>query len=292
METDMRIALILGGGGTGGWMFHTGVLHALEETHGFIGADAHLAVGTSAGSPIAAMARLGQRADEIEATVARPPSEEEQREYMEIVRNSKRTWRPVAPQLARKVRSHGPMTAVAGILPPGIFPTDALGRMGDLHQTDGWPAGLWIPAVRANDGEVVVFGRDRHVPLSDAIEASSALPVLFQPKAINGHHFLDGGAASPTHAHLALDVEPDLVIISSPMSRPARRPLAAFARSQLQTELDRLHGAGIATVTIEPPAETDRLFREFPRKRWEAGAEILDAGREAAFVALQTAPLG
>lgn len=288
----MRVALILGAGGTGGWMFHTGVLHALEQAHGFVGADASLAVGTSAGSPIAAMARLGLRADEIEATVARPPSEEEQRQYMEIVRNSKRTWRPVAPQLARKARSHGPMTAVAGILPPGIFPTEALGRMGDLHKTEDWPQGLWIPAVRTDDGEVVVFGRDRHVPLSDAVEASSALPVLFRPKAINGHHFFDGGAASPTHAHLALDVEPDLVIISSPMSRRVRRPLAAFARSQLEAEQTRLRDAGVATVTIEAPADTDRLFREFPRKRWEAGAEILDAGRRAASGALRTAPLG
>ncbi|MDJ0959914.1 MAG: patatin-like phospholipase family protein [Acidimicrobiia bacterium] len=285
----MKVALVLGGGGTGGWMFHVGVLHALETHAGFRGRDASLAIGTSAGSPIAAMARLGLGADEIESIVSRPPSDAERREYMEVMRTSRRSWKPVAPHLVRSLRTHGPVVAVSGLLPPGIFPTDPLGRMGDLHRTSAWPDGLWIPAVRSDDGAVVVFGRDADVPLSDAIEASSALPLLFQPKTINGHRFLDGGAASPTHADLALDTQPDLVIISSPMSRPVRRPLARFARSRLVEERTLLEGAGIRTVVIEPPAAADRLFREFPRRRWEAGAEILGLARGVASVAAQRA---
>ncbi len=275
----MKTALVLGGGGTGGWMFHAGVLGALEAHSGFRGQDAALSIGTSAGSPIAAMAKLGLGASEIETIVSRPPSDAQRREYMEVMRSSRRTWRPIAPHLVRSVRTTGPVVAVSGLLPPGIFPTDPLGRMGELHTESDWPEGLWIPAVRSNDGEVVVFGRDTSVPLSDAIEASSALPLLFQPKAINGHRFFDGGAASPTHADLALDIEPDLVIISSPMSRPVRRPLARFARTRLADERRRLEAAGVRTVVIEPPAAADRLFREFPRRRWEAGAEILDLAR-------------
>jgi predicted acylesterase/phospholipase RssA len=282
----MTIALVLGGGGTGGWMFHTGVLHALEQHAGFRGSDARLAIGTSAGSPIAAMARRGLGAAEIEETISRPPTTEERREMMELVRSTKRSWRPVAPHLMKSIRRGGPMIAVSGLLPPGIFPTDALGRMGGLHEQDEWPDGLWIPAVRSSDGEVVVFGRDRIVALSDAIEASSALPAMFQPKAINGHHFFDGGAASPTHADLALDVHPEIAVISSPMTRRVRRPLAAFARSRLATEVAALEAADVRTLVIEPPADADALFREFPRKRWEAGAEILEIGRTTALRAL------
>lgn len=268
-------------------MFHAGVLDALESQAGFTGRDAALAIGTSAGSPIAAMTRLGLDAAEIETIVSRPPSDQERQEYMEIMRSSRRTWRPVAPQLIRSVRSTGPVVAMSGLLPPGVFPTDPLGRMGNLHTEVAWPDGLWIPAVRSNDGEVVVFGRDGTVALSDAIEASSALPALFQPKAINGHRFFDGGAASPTHADLAIDIDPDLVIISSPMSRPVRRPLAKFAQLRLADERRRLEGAGVRTVIIEPPAAADRLFREYPRRRWEAGAEILEIARQVASAAAQ-----
>jgi NTE family protein len=283
----MKIALVLGGGGTGGWMFHAGVLDALESHAGFTGRDAALAIGTSAGSPIAAMARLGLNAGEIETIVSRPPSDKERREYMELMRSTRRTWKPIAPHLIKSLRSTGPVVAMSGLLPAGIFPTDPLGRMGDLHTEDDWPDGLWIPAVRSNDGRVVVFGRDTTVSLSDAIEASSALPALFQPKAINGHHFFDGGAASPTHADLALAVEPDLVIVSSPMSRPVRRPLAKFAQVRLAEERQRLESSGVRTIVIEPPSAADRLFREYPRRRWEAGSEILDLARRLGSAAAQ-----
>ncbi len=267
-------------------MFHIGVLHALEAREGFAGSDAAIAIGTSAGSPIAALARRGLSAAEIETTVARPPTPEQRQEMMEVVRSMKRTWRPVAPHLVRSIRETGPMVAFSGLLPPGLFPTYTLGRMGDLHEANDWPDGLWIPAVRSSDGQVVVFGRDRFVPVSDAIEASSALPAMFQPKAINGHHFFDGGAASPTHADLALDVAPDVAIISSPMSRGVRRPLAAYARSRLADEVEKLEAGGVKPIVIQPPAEADRLFREFPRRRWEAGREILDLGRSLTMAAL------
>jgi NTE family protein len=273
-------------------MFHIGVLRALEERAGFAGTDAALMVGTSAGSPIAALARRGLTAADIEHAVARPPTADERREMMNRVRSMKRTWRPVAPHLVRSITRLGPMVAFSGLMPPGIFPTDSLGRMGDLHHAGEWPDGLWIPAVRTSDGARIVFGRDRSAPLSDAIEASSALPVMFQPKAINGHHFFDGGAASPTNADLALEIAPDTVIVSSPMTRQVRRPLAAFARSRLAGELELLRDAQIATLVIEPPSGADTLFREFPRTRWEAGAEIMEIGRRTATAALSAVPLG
>ena len=57
--SDLRIGLVLGGGGVVGGAFHAGVLAALEEFAGWDARRAALVVGTSAGSLTAAFLRAG-----------------------------------------------------------------------------------------------------------------------------------------------------------------------------------------------------------------------------------------
>ena len=55
----------------------------------------------------------------------------------------------------------------------------------------------------------VVFGTSSapDVGLADAVAASSAIPLLFRPYAIDGRIYVDGGVSSGTHADLVLGVE-------------------------------------------------------------------------------------
>ena len=58
----MRVALVLGAGGATGHAFHAGVLSALAERTGWDPRTADLIVGTSAGSGVGAILRVGLRA--------------------------------------------------------------------------------------------------------------------------------------------------------------------------------------------------------------------------------------
>ena len=62
-------------------------------------------------------------------------------------------------------------------------------------------------ATNLDTGASVTFGphQHAHVPISRAIEASSALPGLFPPVVIDGEHYVDGALNKTLHASVALD---------------------------------------------------------------------------------------
>jgi NTE family protein len=159
-----------------------------------------------------------------------------------------------------------------------------------MDRLDLWPEGLWVPAVRAADGEVVVFGRDRNdVSVQSAVEASSAVPGMFRPKLIDGEPYIDGGVVSSTHADLLLDAGVDLAVISAPMSKPSRRPFASNARKQLAAEVTALRRAHIDTVVVEPSAAAVEAARGFPRRNPGAAPAIVRHAVEATRLALASA---
>lgn len=286
----MGVTLVLGAGGAAGWVFHAGVLRTLAEETGWDPRSAGLIVGTSAGSAVAAALRAGTPPSDIVAAVTRGPSAEERAAYQEEMANRSRSLRPLAPGLVRHVLpgNGGVAVALAGLLPPGWFPTHPLGRFAGPNGHGHWPEGLWIPAVRVRDGAVVVFGRDHDgAGVAEAVEASSAVPGLFEPKQIGPDRYLDGGLASPSHAHLAAEANGGLVVVSSPMTRPSRRPLARHARRRLGSELAQLAEAGRTAVVIQPGPAATGSFRGFPRRNPDAAPAILEAARAATIEALR-----
>lgn len=286
----MNTTVVLGAGGAAGWVFHAGVARTLIEDFDWDIREAGLLIGTSAGAAVAAGLRAGTDPAHIVDSVTRGPSDEERQAYREQVAARKRTYRPLAPGLARHALpgNGGVGIAVAGLLPPGWFPTEPLGRFPGIDTLTEWGEGLWIPAVRSEDGATVVFGRDlTEVRVADAVEASSAVPGIFSPKEIGAHQYLDGGLASPTHAHLAAERPPELVIVSSPMTQLSRRPLARHARRRLDAEKRSLAAVGIDAVVIEPAA-TD-AFRGFPRRNPGAAPQIVELARDATRAALADA---
>lgn len=295
MATHVRVGLVLGGGGAGGWMFHAGVVRTLERRFGWDAAGAAITIGTSAGASVAAGLRLGCSVDEIVAELDRPPSDAEMRQFREIMDAKPWQWKPLQPGLLKELLPgrKGAGVALSGLLPPGRYPTWPLARIGGGLENGQWPERLWITATRAADGSLVVFGRDAPAAaLGEAIEASCALPGVMEPKLIEGVHYVDGGALSPTHADLAADAAVDITIVSSPMTRPGRRPLGILARRRLTEEVDELTQRGIIAVVAEPPDGTDAMFRDYPRRDRAVGADIRLMGEAAAEVAMVAAGLG
>lgn len=281
----MGFGLVLGAGGATGWVFHTGVLRTMEDEYGLDPADADVIVGTSAGSAVAAGLRAGLDAAEILAAITRPPTEDQRSAMLTAVKEAPKTVRPLSPRLARHALPGGKglTLAVAGLLPPGWFPTSWLASLpGMAGFGETWPEGLWITAVRAEDGETVVFGRDRvDVPVHVAAQASSAVPGMFQPSVIDGEVFVDGGVTSSTHASLLAESGVGTVIVSAPMTKPSRRLFASHARRMLADEIEELRKAGIDTIVVRPTAEAMEAAKGFPRRNPGAAQAIVGHAAEA-----------
>lgn len=276
-----KTAVVLGGGGALGWVYHAGVLGAFEDLGTHL-PSVKLLVGTSAGAAVAAAARAGASPGAIINVMSRGPSPEQRDRVISGVRETRKSVRPLSPALARQAfhARANPVLALAGLLPRGLFPTAFTETFPGIPDLDGWPDGLWIPAVRAGDGEVVVFGRDRSdVSVKDAVEASSAVPGMFQPKRIGEDDYIDGGVVSPTHADLASEVGVESAVISSPMTRPSKRFLARHARRRLESETMTLRDAGVAVLVVQPSERLMEVAEGFPRRNPSAAPAIAAQAR-------------
>lgn len=279
----MRSALVLSAGGVAGWAYHAGVVAALRDGAGYNAASAELVVGTSAGSAVAAGIRAGLSAEQLLAPVQSPPTPEQRAEMMTYVRSRARKVRLLSPQLTHRAarKGSGWLLAGSGMLPGGFFPTAGLASFPGVREHAEWPRGLYIPAASIDAADRVVFGRDvLHVSVADAVEASSAVPGMFEPKEIEGRRFIDGGTISGTNADLALDIAPDVVVISSLITRPARRVTSRHARRRLRDELATLRNAGTSVLLIEPDHHHKELLKGFPRRDPDRLDTILQVARQ------------
>ncbi len=275
---DMRSAVVFSAGGVAGWAYHAGVVGALRDKAGYDANSADLIIGTSAGSAIAAGVRAGLTADELLGPVQSPPTPEQRAKMMTYVKSRARKVRFLSPTLAHRATRNGAgwLLATSGILPDGFFPTWGLARFPGVQSHEVWPQGLYIPAASVDAAARVVFGRDvMHVSVADAVEASSAVPGMFEPKEIEGRRFIDGGTLSGTHAALAIDAKPDVVVISSLITRPARRVTSTHARRRLRDELGMLRDSDTPFLLIEPEHHLKDVLKGFPRREPERLDDIL-----------------
>jgi predicted acylesterase/phospholipase RssA len=92
----------------------------------------------------------------------------------------------------------------------------APGRSNDFRKLR---ARLFLVATNLDTGRPVTFGTNgfQHVPISRAIQASSALPGLFPPVVIDGQHYVDGALNKTLHASLALDEGADMLFCVNPL---------------------------------------------------------------------------
>ena len=230
---QISVGLVLSAGGAAAEAWHAGVVHALHEAAGWDARRSDLILGTSAGAITGLCLRSGiPPADLYAHRLGDPVSDEGQAIIDRVVTpysegRSERDWSEYGPQSPALVAralwppwQARPLHAAVGLLPRGTRTTEALEqRMAELHP-EPWPAArFWVPAVQLSDGERVVFGRDDvQATAAQAVRASCAVPVLFEPVIVDGRQYIDGGLHSYTNANLMGPPAFDLVVVSSPMS--------------------------------------------------------------------------
>jgi predicted acylesterase/phospholipase RssA len=240
-----RIGLALAGGGPLGAIYEIGALCALAEALpgvDFTALDGY--VGVSAGSFIAAGLANGLTPRQLCTSFV-----ENEGPATDLIRPGlffRPAWQEYAQRLLAAPRLAGQAAwdvAVRGrtllaaaerlgrVLPAGMFSNAALqaqlaqvfsapGRSNDFRQLQRERGRrLVLVATDLDSGEAAPFGLLGwdHVPISQAVAASAALPGLFPPEPINGRWYVDGALKKTLHARVLLDEGLDLLLCLNPL---------------------------------------------------------------------------
>jgi predicted acylesterase/phospholipase RssA len=301
------VALVCAGGGVTGAVYEIGCLTALEELLDRSVLDLDLYVGVSGGAFVSALLAAGisprEMYHELTARSRSPFGVSESLLFRlglgEFIRRSAR---------APRVLARGVFEALAGgertlsdvalslfeMLPPGLLDNSGLqeylarlfaarghkDRFADLSRE------LYIVAVDLDRGEAVAFGEEgrRSVPVSRAVQASTALPGLYRPVRIGGRDYVDGGVKKTAHINLAIRHGAGLVICINPivpiLNVSPRRPLESsltskgvtyvldqalrimlHGRMQYGMERYRAEHPEVDILLIQPTRDDLRMFR-------------------------------
>lgn len=299
------VGLVLGAGGPVGDPWHCGVLSRLEARVGWDPRSADLIVGTSAGAFTAVSLRSGiSAADRVAQFRGEPLSAPGEQIFSRVTTGFdepvvKRDWRPLSLQMSLKALwppwKGDPVRAVLGAVPRGTRSGAASEkRMNELHPARWTKKPTWIVAVRASDGQRIVFGRDDvRGNIGEAVRASSAVPGVYAPAKIGKAEYIDGGVHSASNADLTAMLGFDLVIISSPMTGGSgvldriAKPVRTWFARKLAGEVDELRRQGTAVAVIEPhPGALEGLPEDGAGLRRQA----VHAGEAAVDRLLETPP--
>ncbi len=167
---------------------------------------------------------------------------------------------PFAPLALRLAEPAGSLTRAA-LLRAVPRPRRSLD---DLHASIGgigatFDGRLRIVAVQRASGRRVVFGRPRspNATVADAVEASCAVPWMFEPVRIGGVDYVDGGVWSPTNLDAAPAGRGTHVLCLNPTAALAG-PHALFtlmrrtSRSAMILEAQALRARGAEVKLIGP----------------------------------------
>ena len=281
--------MALAGGGPLGAIYELGALCALDEAiTGLDLADCHAYVGVSAGGFIAAALANGmspreQCASFIEnegaahdifepSLLLRPAWGEFARRFASLPRVAARAlWVGLLQRRSASVT----LEQLGHALPTGLFSNTGIeaqlrrqfaqpGRSNDFRQLK---RKLVLVATDLDSGESAPFGRPGWdtVPISRAVQASSALPGLFPPVRIGSRFYVDGALKKTLHASVLLDDGLDLLICLNPLvpfdaaHAPRHRVLSSG-----EPRIPRLVDGGL-------PVVLSQTFRTLIHSRLELG---------------------
>jgi NTE family protein len=275
------VGVILGGGGVTGASYEMAALMALELATGWDPSEADVIVGTSGGAYVTALVRSGRL--DLDSMVQR---HEDQAAVAERISGhvfardrGVRVGRWLRHGILPGLRRPGLTMLLGG---PAAWTTDGLAdwvRAQCGPAADSWPTRpTIIPAFDVAAKRRVAFGTESapDVTLAEAVAASSAIPVAFHPRIIDGRAYVDGGVVSGTHADLVLGnpTQLDLLIVIAPMAADEERDGAWFyekvfdrvGRTALGAELTRIHEEWPETdvVVLRPSPAVLAVMRPNP----------------------------
>jgi predicted acylesterase/phospholipase RssA len=157
-------------------------------------------------------------------------------------------------------------------VPTGVFDNRAVdaflarlfGASGRTNDFRALRAKLFLVATNLDTGASVTFGAKGtdHIPISRAIEASSALPGMFPPVEIDGEHYVDGALNKTLHASVALDEGVDLLLCVNPLV-----PFDASSANRVRRlSVEKIDRGGL-------PLVLSQTFRAIIHSRMKVGME-------------------
>jgi NTE family protein len=327
-----KTALVLGGGGFTGGVYEIGALRALD----LLAANRTINqfdvyVGTSAGAFVASLCANGVTPEEMMRVVTHQgPQAFRDIDLGDLLRLNlpelARTGVRLPLRMASLVRQLLPqfgqvslidiLLGLAEVLPSGAYTGEGIERyLRRVLEEDGrhddfraLEHELYLVATDLDSCERIVFGADGFddVPISTAVRASGALPMVYAPVRVGDRELIDGGIVSTTNLDIAVEAGADLVIVINPMvpfvndrsedapgrdGRPARR-ISDMGFSKIGYQAFKLLGhrrlhelasmweeryPGVDIVLIEPEP-TDALMFETSIMSFSSRIEIARHG--------------
>ncbi|HWF74290.1 MAG TPA: patatin-like phospholipase family protein [Solirubrobacteraceae bacterium] len=310
-----KTALVLGGGGFTGGVYEIGALRALDllAVNRTVN-DFDVYVGTSAGSFVAASVANGVTPEEMmRVIVQKGPTPFPDvgvnalltPNYAEFIAKAARMPLALARLVRTLARDYRQLSMVdlgvglAQALPSGPYTGSGIERyvraiLSDPDRTDDFRLlanELYIAATDLDSCERIVFGAEDwdDVPISTAVRASTALPMLYKPVKVKERELIDGGVLSTTNLDIAVEAGAKFIIVVNPLvpyvndlkqqtstlagSRPRRVSDMGFPQIGYQTfkllAYQRLHEMarrweerypGVDIVLIEPESDDELMF--------------------------------
>ncbi|MFZ0972052.1 MAG: patatin-like phospholipase family protein [Solirubrobacteraceae bacterium] len=242
-RTRSKSALVLGGGGFTGGVYEIGALRALDllSVNRTVN-EFDVYVGTSAGSFVAAAVANGVTPEEMMRVIVQqvPTSFPDARvssllrpNYGEFVRKGVLVPFRVAQLVRSLIRDLGEVSAVdvgiglAEALPSGLYTGKGIERyvrtiLSDPDRTDDFRLlqnELYLAATDLDTCERIVFGAADwdDVPISTAVAASSALPMIYKPVRVKDRELVDGGIVSTTNLDIAVEAGAKFIVVVNPL---------------------------------------------------------------------------
>jgi NTE family protein len=238
-----KTALVLGGGGFTGGVYEIGALRALDLLSVNLTVNQFdIYVGTSAGSFVAALAANGITPEEMMrvvnqqvptpfrdidlGTLLRPNLLEFARKGALLPLRALGMARDMAGQLG----SISAMDLVLGLaegLPSGIYAGTGIEEyvrtvLSDPDRSDDFrllEPELYLAATDLDTCERIVFGSEGwdDIPVSTAVAASAALPMVYRPVKVRERELVDGGIVSTTNLDIAVEAGAKLIVVINPL---------------------------------------------------------------------------
>src|SRR3954466_1746524 len=238
-----KTALVLGGGGFTGGVYEIGALRALDllSVNRTVN-QFDVYVGTSAGAFIAAMAANGITPEEMMrvvnrqvptpfrdidvGTLLRPNLVEFARKGVTLPWKLARMAREIAGQLGA-ISAMDIVLGLAEALPSGMYSGAGIEQyvravLTDPDRSDDFrllDPELFVVATDLDTCERIVFGANDwdDVPISTAVRASTALPMVYKPVKVKDRELVDGGIVSTTNLDIAVEAGAKLIVVINPL---------------------------------------------------------------------------
>jgi NTE family protein len=238
-----KTALVLGGGGFTGGVYEIGALRALDllSVNRTVN-EFDVYVGTSAGAFVAAAVANGVTPEEMMRVIVQqvPTSFPDARvssllhpNYREFLSKGLTIPFRLAHLVRTLIRDLGQISAVdiavglAEVLPSGLYSEKGIENyvrqiLSHPERTDDFRLlrnELYLAATDLDTCERIVFGAADwdDVPISTAVAASSALPMIYKPVRIRDRELVDGGIVSTTNLDIAVEAGAKFVVVVNPL---------------------------------------------------------------------------